>query len=73
MINGVEVRYTEKTRKHCPADVGAIIILLKNKDRQNWSDNPVKRDLDRELFAFRKELELARLYGDKIDRCHGSG
>lgn len=63
MINGMEVRFTDKSLKYMPADVGAIIILLKNKDRQNWSDNPVKRDLEREIFAFRKELELARLYG----------
>ena len=65
MINGVEVRYTEKTRKHLPADVGACIILRKNKDRKNWSDNPDKRDLEREIFAFRKKLEMARLYGDE--------
>jgi len=65
MINGVEVRYTEKTRKYLPPDVGAIIFLLKNKDRANWSNDPVKRDLEREIFAFRKKLEMARLYGDE--------
>ena len=65
MINGVEVRYTEKTRKYLPPDVGAIIFLLKNKDRVNWSNDPVKRDLEREIFVFRKQVELARLYGDE--------
>ncbi|MDR3602078.1 MAG: hypothetical protein P4L49_16590 [Desulfosporosinus sp.] len=64
-INGKEVRFTEKSTKYQVPDVGACIILLKNKDRQNWSDNPAKIDLEREIFLFRKQLELARLYGDE--------
>ena len=63
MIDGLEVKFTEKTRKYLPPDVAAIIFLLKNKDRANWSNDPVKRDLEREIFAFRKQVELARLYG----------
>lgn len=65
MIDGREVKFTEKTRKHLPPDVGAIIFLLKNKDSLNWSNDPVKRDLEREIFAFRKKIEEARLYGDE--------
>lgn len=55
--DGKEVRYTEKTKKYQPPDVAACSILLKNKDRGNWSDNPVKADMERELLEFRKELE----------------
>jgi len=64
-INGKEVKFTEKSTKYQVPDVGACIILLKNKDRQNWSDNPARIDLEREIFAFRKQVELARLYGDE--------
>ncbi|WP_088185869.1 transposase [Desulfosporosinus sp. FKA] len=66
MIDGKEAKFVQKIRKHMPADVGAIIILLKNKDRGNWCDNPAKQVLDREIFEFRKRMELARLYGDEM-------
>ena len=65
VINGKEVKYKEKSTKYQVPDVGAIIILLKNKDCRNWSNDPAKRDLEREIFAFRKQVELARLYGDE--------
>lgn len=65
VIDGREVRFTEKSTKYQAPDVGACIILLKNKDRPNWSNDPVKRDLEREIFQFRKKLEMARLYGDE--------
>lgn len=56
------VKYTEKTRKYQPPDVGACAILLKNKDRGNWADNPMKLDLERELLEFRKEIERMRVF-----------
>jgi hypothetical protein len=65
IIDGKEAKFVQKLRKHMPADVGAIIILLKNKDRENWCDNPAKQALAREIFEFRKRMELARLYGDE--------
>ncbi len=49
--------YTEKTVKHQPPDVAACSILLKNKDRGNWSDNPMKIELEREMMEFRKTIE----------------
>ncbi len=55
--NGKETKYTEKTKKHIAPDVAACSILLKNKDRGNWSDNPMKTDLDRELLELRKKME----------------
>ena len=55
--DGRITKYTEKTKKYQPPDVGACAILLKNKDRGNWSDNPAKLDLDRELLELKKEME----------------
>lgn len=57
MIGDVTTKYTEKTKKHFPPDVAACSILLKNKDRGNWSDNPMKIALEREFFELRKKME----------------
>lgn len=48
--------YVEKTEQYLPPSVGACMRLLKNKDRGNWSNNPMKDDLDRE----RMELEIEK-------------
>jgi len=64
MIDGREVKFTEKTKKHLPPDVAACFILLKNKDRPNWCDNPAKMDLEREIFEFHKLIEKVKLFGD---------
>jgi len=41
-----------------PCDVAACFILLKNKDRERgWADNPVKMELDKQMFEFRKKME----------------
>ena len=64
MIGGVEVRYTEKSVKYMPPDVGACFILLKNKDRPNWSDRPAEMDLEKEIFEFNKLVEKIKLYGN---------
>lgn len=58
--DGKEVRYQERSVKHYPPDVGACAILLKNKDRGNWADNPMKIDLEKELLEFKKEMERLR-------------
>lgn len=60
--DGKEVRYTEKTRKHIPPDVAACSILLKNKDHGNWSDNPMKLDLEREFLELRKKIEEVKVF-----------
>jgi restriction endonuclease Mrr len=59
---GKEVKYQERVKKYCPPDVAACSILLKNKDRGNWSDNPMKVDLERELLEFRKEIERMKTF-----------
>jgi len=58
---GREVKYTEKTKKHLPPDVAACFILLKNKDKGNWSDNPMRVDIDREMADFKKAIEREKL------------
>lgn len=65
MVGGLETKFTEKTRKYALPDVAACFILLKNKDRGNWSDNPIKMELERQIFEFHKEMERAKLFGDE--------
>ena len=62
MIDGKETKYTEKSRKHIPPDVGACAILLKNKDRGNWSDNLMKLEIERELLELRKKIEEEKMF-----------
>jgi len=50
-------KYTETTKRHLPPDVAACFILLKNKDKGNWSNEPMKMDLERQMVEWRKELE----------------
>lgn len=57
-----EVKYQEKTRKYYPPDVAACSILLKNKDRGNWADNPMKIDLEREFLELRKKMEEMKTF-----------
>lgn len=54
---GKVVKYTEKTKKYQPPDVGACAILLKNKDRENWSDNPAKLEIDRAMLELQKKAQ----------------
>ena len=56
------IKYTEKTKKYVPPDVGACAILLKNKDKGNWADNPMKLDIEREMLEFRKKLEEMKMF-----------
>lgn len=60
--DGKEVKYKEITKKYQSPDVAACSILLKNKDRGNWSDNPMKLDLDREMAEFNKEMTKIKMW-----------
>lgn len=44
----------EETVKTCPGDVGALHLLLKNLDKENWSNDPRADDLKREELEFKK-------------------
>lgn len=65
VIGGKEVKFTEKTTKYQVPDVAACFILLKNKDRGNWADNPMKMELEKEMFQFQKKIEVAKVFGDE--------
>ena len=45
--------FVEKTKKHLPADVGALAICLKNMS--DYSDNPAMLELKRLQFEFERE------------------
>lgn len=52
---GKQIRHVKKIKKYCVPDVGACAILLKNKDRDNWTDNPAMLNLKREMLEFEKQ------------------
>jgi transcriptional regulator with XRE-family HTH domain len=60
--DGKETKYTEISEKYQPPDVAACSLLLKNKDKGNWSDNPMKLMLEREMAEFRKEIERMKIW-----------
>lgn len=56
--NGNEKKHTEITKKEVDGDIAAIQILLKNLDKDNWSDNPQLVKLKQQ------ELELKKLIAE---------
>lgn len=56
--DGQSVTYKEKTSKEVDGDIAAIHLLLKNLDRDNWSDNP------QGLSIRKQELELKKLIAE---------
>ena len=53
--NGRKVKYTEKSVKTVAPDTGACAILLKNKDKDHYSDQPAMLELKREMLELQKE------------------
>ena len=41
--------------KEVPADITAIKFWLINRERERWSDNPTKAEIDREVLKIKKE------------------
>lgn len=54
METGHKTQYTEITTREVDADIAAINLLLKNLDRDNWSNDP------QNLALRKQELELRR-------------
>ena len=54
--DGVSTTYTEITKKHQPPDVGAAIFILKNKDKENYSDNPQMIELKKQEMELRQKI-----------------
>lgn len=53
--DGRDIHSIKKVTKYYPPDVGACAILLKNKDRENWSDNPQMIELRRQMLELEKQ------------------
>lgn len=60
--DGKETRYTEKTRKHLPPDVGALAILLKNKAPDRYTNDRAALELKRQELQLREMLEKAKVW-----------
>lgn len=60
--DGVTTTYTEITKKHQPPDTGALFGLLKNKDPENYADNPQLLEIKRQELELRKKM--AETHGD---------
>ena len=54
--NGKQVQTIEETKKQSLPDVAAANLLLKNYDKDNWSNNPRNDDLKREELELKKKL-----------------
>ena len=55
---GAETQYQEKTVKEVDADIAAINLLLKNLDKENWSNDP------RYVQLREQELELKKMLAE---------
>ena len=53
---GHKTQYTEITTKEVDADIAAINLLLKNLDRDNWSNDPAHVELRRQELELRKRI-----------------
>lgn len=58
---GNVTEYQEKTVKEVDADIAAINLLLKNLDRENWSNDPQNLELRKQ------ELELKKMIAETKD------
>lgn len=54
--------YTEKTRKHQAPDVGACAIILKNRDKDHWVNDPHKVENDKRIVELRIEAEKLKVW-----------
>ena len=53
---GAKTQYTEITTKEVDGDIAAINLLLKNIDKENWSNDPANVDLKRQELELRKAI-----------------
>lgn len=55
LVTGHETQYTEILKKEVDGDTGALHLLLKNLDRENWSENWQNYDLKKQELEIKKE------------------
>lgn len=53
---GHETQYTEIVTKEIDGDIAAINLLLKNLDKENWSNDPANLELRRQELELRKAI-----------------
>lgn len=63
---GNKTQYTEITTKEVDGDIAAINLLLKNLDKDNWSNDPVNADLRRQELELRKQIAVANNFDMSI-------
>lgn len=56
---GHKTQYTEITTKEVDADIAAINLLLKNLDRENWSNDPQNLELRKQELELRRRIAEA--------------
>ena len=54
--NGKQVQTIEETKKQSLPDVAAANLLLKNYDKDNWSNDPRSDDFKREELEMKKKI-----------------
>lgn len=59
METGHKTQYTEITTKEVDADIAAINLLLKNLDKDGWSNDPQNLSLRQQELDLRKQIAAA--------------
>lgn len=57
--NGKKTKFTEITTREVDGDIAAINLLLKNLDKENWSNDPALVDLRQQELELRKAIAEA--------------
>lgn len=63
---GHKIQYTEITTQEVDGDIAAINLLLKNLDKENWSNDPIHTDLRRQELELRRAIAEANNFDLKI-------
>ena len=59
METGHKTQYTEIITKEIDADIAAINLLLKNLDREHWSNDPQNLELRKQELELRRQIAEA--------------
>lgn len=67
METGHKTQYTEITTKEVDPDIAAINLLLKNLDRENWSNDPQNLELRKQELELRRQIAEANNFDLNLD------